>query len=86
MAAPIIPKAAPAPKAEAPVYAYTAPVEEKPIVEENVVEDVQKEEKTIFIPNPAQIEDIELKDDDTLTEEKDEPKKAGLFGRIFGRK
>ena len=86
MASPIIPKAAPAPKIETPVY--SAPVEEKVIVEEKpIVEEAPATEKKVFIPSVAQIEDsVEEEIAPVVDDDKDEPKKAGLFGRLFGRK
>ena len=86
MATPIIPKAAPAPIVETPVY--SAPVEEKVIIEEKpIVEEAPITEKKIFIPSESQLEDSMAEDVAPVVEDdKDEPKKAGLFGRLFGRK
>ena len=86
MATPIIPKAAPAPIVETP--AYSAPVEEKVIIEEKpIVEEAPITEKKIFIPSESQLEDSVAEDVALVVEDdKDEPKKAGLFGRLFGRK
>ena len=87
MAAPIIPKAAPAPKIETPSFVYTAPAEEKPVAEEKpIFDEAPKTEKTIFIPTPAQLEDSVAEEAPIVEDDKDEPKKAGLFGRLFGRK
>ena len=79
MATPIIPKAESAPKIEIPVY--SASVEEKPVIDE-----ATNAEKKIFIPTPAQLEENEYKESPAINDEKDEPKKGGLFGRLFGRK
>ena len=86
MAAPIIPKAAPAPKIETP--AYTAPAEVTTVIEEKpTVTEAPKAEKKVFIPTPAQLEDSKAEEvASNVDDDKDEPKKSGLFGRIFGRK
>ena len=80
------PKAAPAPKPATPVFAYTAPVA-TPIVEEKPAEKVPEKEKTVFIPTPTQIQEEEAANvAPVVEEEKEENKKSGLFGRLFGRK
>ena len=68
--------------------AYSAPVEEKVIIEEKpIVEEAPITEKKIFIPSESQLEDSVAEDVAPVVEDdKDEPKKAGLFGRLFGRK
>jgi len=85
--APATPKVAPASTA-APTYSYTAPtIPTIPVVEENEAPIAPKEERTIFIPTPIELEENEETNvNSPVEEDKNETKKSGLFSRFFGRK